>query len=561
MMVEQGSNNPIELPRRRSLSEDEQSSLRSTLHERAGLFDEDLPIVDTLLKAQEPVHTTDLINALVEQGLNRASARKSIYGIQAALEKEGIHLTNTLVNPERKSLGSTWWIENVEKLLPKQDVNAPLAAIVPTPQEQPSAVYAVDLRDWSRKFPIVVYLSRVEDIFIEQAALALRDCLRLGLHNPIPRIRDWLRAIRQTDATKVTEEVTTTKSDIVERQPQTISPVIQEAQSREVRASAPIITEQASEVEDVQEQEANRFSIQEAAALSLLVASLNNTSMGIDENTVFEFRVDKEVIDICNSLVWTLPFEHGETIKLYAKDYMRLRKGALEKVRDILSLGESEILEIAGKLENEDIENLLVGLAIGRASERERRVWFFDQILQRPEDVAWNDETGYITQLWRESNLGSTDQSSSMVDVIENTLQTDEYLEIIPVDYSKVSSETNGHEVKVSTLERRDAQVREKVRGFIEQIRSLKRIPSLVDGGQLSQYFKPALRASDIDQLLKDGYITPALVRKDIPYYDLDDIVVLLYMRNKPQRIDITGLQKELKRIVAEELENSDSKI
>lgn len=393
-------------------------------------------------------------------------------------------------------------------------------------------------------------LLRADDVFIQQAALKLRDGIKRGLTtNPITLFRELLVAYRQTPTVEE-PAVETVMRDV----PSTPRFVPQEA--ADVSVAAPVFTPPVQELEQgVEMQETTSFSIQETAALSLLVGSLNGTSIGIDENTVFEFKVEKEVVDICNLLVWSLPFEYRDTIKLYAKDYLNLRKSALEKVKSILMLDEAQILEVATKQGHENIENLLVGLAIKGAQDRQQTVWFINQILERSEAVAWNDETGYITQLWREDNVSSIDQGSSLVNVIENTLQTEDYLEIIPIGSAKPAPEApNGHEIKVGKLERRDSEARAKIKEYIGQVRKITRMPSWVNSGQISQYFKPAIRASEIEELLKSGFIAPVTERNNVPYYDIDDLVVLLYMRKKPERIDITGLQTELKKIVAEEL-------
>lgn len=104
---------------------------------------------------------------------------------------------------------------------------------------------------------------------------------------------------------------------------------------------------------------------------------------------------------------------------------------------------------------------------------------------------------------------------------------------------------------RITQVEQRDTEVRQRINSFLDRITELG-ITRSINGPQLTRFF-PRVKRNFFEQAVERGYINPERGRDHHPVYKVEEIIVLLYIREYGN--NLTSRQvKELREIIEEEM-------
>lgn len=300
-----------------------------------------------------------------------------------------------------------------------------------------------------------------------------------------------------------------------------------------------------TQVREAEEIEVEPLADEEAVVLASILF--------LRDDFIAKYGLERLPVEVVQKLVKRVQ----SPLELTSSQLNEFRVRALQKVKEIVR---SEKLDQIYDCQNPDVQELLLYFML---IDTEPTFNLLEELLTSPIEIFWREQAGEIIKLWRGLRVSPT---TSSVTVPEPAIATEpgpskeeSRRGIQPeVREERPAATVQGQVVsiepppkKLSSVERRDPEVRQKIALLLDEIAEAG-ISTLINSSQLTRSF-PRLKSHILEPLIGKAEISPKLDRNGFPVYSVDEITILLYLKDWGNNLT-PRLVKDLRRIIREEL-------
>lgn len=334
------------------------------------------------------------------------------------------------------------------------------------------------------------------------------------------------------------------------------------------------LTKEIAQAEPEQPTKIESFTNEEAAMLGTLILNKNGVTVKLNGHGIFKFELDEKMVEACQKLE-QLPVSRLDYGELTPEEYLKARRESfLQTLEDILQ--SENVDSIIGSQKNDDVDRVLMWLYY----QNEER--FFGLLIDFLKSTVNSETTvdgrrGYVEsfdRIWQPSaeilakagrkkeQVGRKEQAASPPE--KPPEEEGKQTVTTSVDPGVVEIEAPPFEQsllkpRVPVIEKRDPEVREKVRNYIADP-PLQTITGPTSQGNISRLYN-SLTDTFFLWAEEKKFVRPSDYRggdKRHPLYTKEQVVLLRYVQHHAHRKTLVNLNpkmiKELMEIIQDEM-------